>query len=672
MFVKDSSYTEITSLNNIISLNKKVKLEIGLKNNVKDDNKDTISGYYYNNKFYKDSEHTIKLAEKINQYYKDILTKKIYYYNGQSFIMCNNYEDYPIIWYPQGIFVTISANLTHGTNGTTMQASFKDKMCLLNGEMGGIIQASTQLDQYDTIDDTGKWITKKVPLCQIISELVVHLGGESIDKVFVEDLDPRVKMVMKWSGNKPIYIGEKNNSYIITTNYTDITRGGYVGKTYQYGDDIGFIYTDFVYTEDLIADAGSSVCAQLDKIKNYLGNYEYFYDIYGNFHFQEIKNYLNNSQAKVDVDALSPDDYRIDLSQGKAVYTFDNGVLITSFQNNPQYQNIKNDFIVWGIKKNSSGNDIPIRYHLAIDKKPPIEGYGQHEDNPNAPYYGEHNLCIYEDQDDGLTKAVKPMYFSTLKQLNSITGIEGTFYYVEQKNKIYIWKNGKFEIAEGLNLETVYSWDWRTELYFQGIEAGPTATYTNSYYVELANEWPKIYDIKNGKFYSDTIDKPEDIEYFLDFIDIGAAINEFNIENIGRRSQIVNDNNINCIFEPEVPPFILIEKEQPDTDEKRDEAIAQGQKFLQVSPQIYSLLNIGGNLNSAYVKVRELLYQYTNYNEGITIQTIPLFYLEPNTRIAVRDVESDIYGDYMISTISIPLAINGTTSISATRALERF
>jgi hypothetical protein len=88
------------------------------------------------------------------------------------------------------------------------------------------------------------------------------------------------------------------------------------------------------------------VCAQLDKIKNYLGNYEYFYDIYGNFHFQEIKNYLNNSQAKVDVDDLSPDDYRIDLSQGKPVYTFDDGVLITSFQNNPQYQNIKNDYIV--------------------------------------------------------------------------------------------------------------------------------------------------------------------------------------------------------------------------------------------------------------------------------------------------------------------------------------
>ena len=66
------------------------------------------------------------------------------------------------------------------------------------------------------------------------------------------------------------------------------------------------------------------------------------------------------------------------------------------------------------------------------------------------------------------------------------------------------------------------------------------------------------------------------------------------------------------------------------------------------------------------------MYEYTNYNEGITIQSIPIFYLEPNTRITVNDLESDIYGDYIISTISIPLAINGNMSISATRALERF
>ena len=57
--------------------------------------------------------------------------------------------------------------------------------------------------------------------------------------------------------------------------------------------------------------------------------------------------------------------------------------------------------------------------------------------------------------------------------------------------------------------------------------------------------------------------------------------------------------------------------------------------------------------------------------ETITLQAIPIYYLEPNTRITVNDNESNIYGDYMISTMSIPLDISGTMSISATRALER-
>ena len=80
MFVADDSYAGITSLNNIISLNKKVKLEIGLKNSIKDDSKNAIWGYYYNNNFYNDSGHITKLAKKINQYYKDIPTEKLYYY----------------------------------------------------------------------------------------------------------------------------------------------------------------------------------------------------------------------------------------------------------------------------------------------------------------------------------------------------------------------------------------------------------------------------------------------------------------------------------------------------------------------------------------------------------------------------------------------------------------
>ena len=84
------------------------------------------------------------------------------------------------------------------------------------------------------------------------------------------------------------------------------------------------------------------------------------------------------------------------------------------------------------------------------------------------------------------------------------------------------------------------------------------------------------------------------------------------------------------------------------------------------------MLAEGGSSRGAYNVVRELLYQYTSYNESISLQAIPIYHLEPNIRIGVRDIESDIYGDFMISTISIPLDINSTMSISATRALERF
>ena len=83
-----------------------------------------------------------------------------------------------------------------------------------------------------------------------------------------------------------------------TTNYEE---AGKAYKMYEYGDDVGFIFTDFTYPNELIENAGSSVVT-VDKIKGVLPNYEYFYDIYGNFIWQEIKNYLNTTQATVDLE----------------------------------------------------------------------------------------------------------------------------------------------------------------------------------------------------------------------------------------------------------------------------------------------------------------------------------------------------------------------------------
>jgi len=144
-------------------------------------------------------------------------------------------------------------------------------------------------------------------------------------------------------------------------------------QTFETGQDIGYIYTDFTYPGDLIGNAGDTVTTILDKIKNVLGNYEYFYDIFGNFVFQEIKNYLNTSQAEYisnDMqskkttlfvpdfvaggaypDFSTKDLYLSNTSFGKSVFKFENSELVNSYSNTPQYNMIKNDFVVWGVKK---------------------------------------------------------------------------------------------------------------------------------------------------------------------------------------------------------------------------------------------------------------------------------------------------------------------------------
>ena len=82
------------------------------------------------------------------------------------------------------------------------------------------------------------------------------------------------------------------------------------------------------------------------------------------------------------------------------------------------------------------------------------------------------------------------------------------------------------------------------------------------------------------------------------------------------------------------------------------------------------LLN-GGALKSAYEEIKKELYQYTNYNEQISLTVLPIYYLEPNIRITVHDPASGIHGDYIIKSISLPLDVNGMMTLSCTRALER-
>ena len=573
------------------------------------------------------------------------------------------YEDFPVLWFPQGTFVIITPNISHGTNGINISLTLHDKMALLNGECGGTLPASIIFHQVEDIDENGQIYIRQPTIYQIIQELVNHFGGQQLGKIIISDIDDKIKKVMKWTGSTPLYLyrslqdGQLRNHF--STNYSEAQKGSGTIQEFEYGQDVGYILTDFVYPGELVSNAGDTIVTILDKIKNMLGNYEYFYDVDGNFRFQQIKNYLNTSYSTFKINEIQASNYLVDYSGGKSVYTFTDADVITAFSNSPQYQQIKNDFIIWGKRKTIDGKEVPIRYHLAIDKKPPTGN--------------QYKVFFFTDPDDGITKAKKPVEFANRNSF-PLKGQVGNYYLAADTAFIYKWAPDVQTYEKtSYTIETVTATDYRTELYMAGVASQPFGLDSNYYYTELKNEWPKLYNMRgsNPGFFEENLNQPNNIDFFLDFIDTNSSLAEFSISNIGRRTVVLTDDMVNCIFEPDNPDIVIIQAGTPQTSEIREECENRKQEYVQVKSELYSLLSNGGSIRSAYEQMRKELYQYTNYNEQVSLTMLPIYYLEPNTRITIRDVESGIYGDYMIKSFSIPLDVNGTMSLSCTRALER-
>lgn len=629
---------DLSHIDQDLSINRKVRLEIGFRN--------TVPTYMYDTRDEKTNEVTHHYVN-----YKEL------------------YGD--IVWFPLGIFVIFDPSISHQVQqGVTISISLKDKMCLLNGDAGGVIPASVTFSEKE--DSNGD--IQKPLISQIIFQLVNHFGAEDAAKIVIEDIDDKIKQVMKYTGSNPIY-------YLETTGGTVTTRRFFLDRTealnaaaatgqdesdivtFEYGDDIGFVLTDFVYPGELTCNPGDTVTSVLDKIIAVLGNFEYFYDVYGNFHFQEIKNYLNTTYTTTVMNKLNESpSYDVDFSSGKSVYTFEGTKLISAVTNAPAYSNVKNDYMVWGVRKSADGEtEIPVRYHLAIDHKPEI---GQ-----------EHYVNFYED-DYGITRAGAEFTF-TYNNTSEFPnpGAEATLYIVGNldNRQFYRWSKdrGYYQVKQDDCMVTTV--DWRQELYYEGIEAQDTGTDQSYYFAELLNEWPKLFNLKTQQFYDSVKENPSGIDFWLDMIDDTAEVGEYSVDNIGRRGVVVQQDQINCVFEQEVPDLVFIDINQNEADiqQEKRECDAAGQDWVQVDSTIYSLLTIGGSQNSCYERICDMLYQYTNMNQSITISAIPIYYLEPNTRITVRDDAAGINGQFMISSISLPLDVESSMNISAYQCKQK-
>lgn len=695
--IADEAENDLTDIDNFLSINKKIKIAVGIEKWI-DYSKDVLT---YNNKA--DNRYDIScpydygfpytgVAGKI---YHDRFTDTYWRWMGQSYQPLKSMYDYEkdLYWFPLGVFVINQPSITHSTGGCYITLSCKDKMCLLNGEMGGELPTSVTFHEYDQIigeldmedvapwDDVnltpnnytvykydnkyytwdreygwketdGKEIGTIVHVPQLIYDIiqtaVINYGGESPSRIIINDVPLEIKQLVRYTGTSPLYHNTKTGQY--TTNELYLTQGG-TWEEYNSNEDIGYIFTDFVYPGELVTGLGDNVTKVLDSIINVLGNYEYFYDIDGNFVFQEKKNYLNTSynptkqehgtqafyldnsrDTKIETNSLcsiGADNYRVNYcADQKSIYTFEEGNgLITSYSNSPDYTNLKNDYHIWGQNK----DELAIHYHLVLKEKPA------------------------EMQE---------------REVVFLVGEDGKY-----NGKIRLPKTGEFG-------EKYTPSDWRAELYLQGLDIAKGGGRPDIYQQELLDLFDTIYEwgyydmqgnfIKEGRFKQD-ITKPNTLLYFLDYLEPIDKLYGIAVEDIGTKICTDQNDHICRIYDNSVPNYIVMDRNMDVRFKKSliEKCDNSGQPYSIVDSDVYAKFAIGTVGYSAQETVRELLYTNTTYNESISIQCLPIYYLDVNRRITVRDKQSGIDGDYVINSISLPIGGENVMSISASRALDR-
>lgn len=532
-----------------------------------------------------------------------------------------NYGD--IIWFPCGLFVLSSANISRSTSGWNISITGKDKMCLLDGTAGGTLPASITFHESLVQLDNGDVEIQYPTIFQIIYEAVNHWGGEAIENIIITDIDEEIKMLVRYMGDKPVYFSNdyQSLSFEAQEDYPHM---------FSYGQDAGYKYTDFTYPGELVLNAGDTVVTLLDKIVSTLGNYEYFYNIDGKFVFQEIKNYLNTGSPLLE---LSPEDYVRSYNNAKFLYSLTDLDTTTAITRNPKYDNVKNDFYVWGKRKTSTGIEVSIRYHLAIDDKPDIDLAMQ-------------NMWEVKDKKSNL---IVRYDFNTLDN-----------YSVDDYTVTLV----------GTPCD-----EWREELYRRALNAQVSnSVYDNYYDSELIAEWRNLYNPMNKNWDAtnhwnpDVFNDPGSINFWLDFIDTSSALGKYSIKNIGRRTKVVNNNDIKTVYNSEVPDVVFIEGLDQDLIVKYQ---GIGQRFFILTNEYYDMFSISTTGTSCFDQIREMMYQNLCYNTTISLTCLPKYYIEPNNIIRVEDKDSNIYGNYQITQYSLPLTYNGTMSITATEVLTR-
>lgn len=657
--VFDEDTKNITDINNLIAIDKKISLSLGLKN-----------------PFY----HLPQYA----QYGEEL-------------------------WFKQGLFVITRASSSISVSSAQVSIELQDKMAFLNGTCGGTLPANTSFHDKIIYDKDGNYTTEYPLIKEIIFEAVNHYGGEHPSRIVIEDVPDVGRKVVRWRGSTPINfqseVDAKNSgrSFVIAAPPV----AGFENTYYQ-GDLVGYRETPLTYPGELILKMGQTVTNLLDEIVSTLGNYEYFYDAEGIFHFRQIKNYQatgvtplnydptitvevvdsqgNISQQTQDLDKSLQSLYFPRYTDDAFINEFADQNLVTQVGYNPDYSKIKNDFICWGTKQDDSNSEVMVRYHLAIDVRP--------KDIPKP--VTEEEIEVIRDNYSLCHKTIR-------KVMNKNDGTISRYavenaYIPDEVNETW-GEVAALSLDEAFpDLDASYHFNWREELYRQALLAYGTSTEGSYYDEELMAEWRNIFDPSStwdlkgmdsfqrnweDHFGEDndetpwagyTVDvkiAPEKLRYWLDIIDTSAGVGVYGVNRIGRRTIAQENTKINQVFEGEIPDLVFIENTgQPqEMIENTQYYISIGQAYSFVNPDQLQYFQEVNSFGTCYESVREMLYNNLIYNATASLTTIPILYLDVNKIVHLNFPKLGITGDFVINNISMQFGSNPTMSLSLNEAI---
>jgi len=700
-FIALEEENDLTDIDNLLSINKKIKIEVGVLNNFP------------------------------NEYDNDIF------------------------WFPQGVFVIEDPSISNTSDGCSISLSCKDKMAFLNGDCGGAFPAAVSFDKYEqaigsirvedwplepnnyTVYDFGKEVllngessqywswteengfqvdtppeageTKEIQnfFYDIIQTVVCNYGGEGIDKIIINDIPRKIKQMVFNLGPGSLFYNPLQGEYSIDQSLGIDSSGNWV--EFEEFEECGYVYTDFTWPGDseLVASPGETVTSILDQIVEKLyGNYEYFYDIDGNFVFQEKKNYLNVSYIPVaNAKTVTPLNY--DAPMFKNYFSAINNLPTDELREHFIIETINNKKLLEGKEftnfnityPKENGTDGKILVSYISDTWTSVNNFFLIGENNYLVDYNGNKKSVYNfNTKDGLIIDISntPSY-SNIKNDFHVWGKQDDnselHYHLVIKQKPKVMNTYKVKLIDEDQIAVVSDddpdgieytpTDWRVEIYLQGRLKQLQQRRPDIYEQEILDLFPLIYGFREDTTsaaekkivgeYKEDITKGKMLPYFIDYLEPLDNLVDYSVDMIGSRIETCQEDNIVAMFKSEVPDVVIFNN-TGDTQYNRlikEECDRIGQKIDQVSPVIFSHLSVGKMGITAQDAARELLYQYTDYNSAISFSCVPIYYLEPNTRITVYDRKANVYGDYIIQSISRPIDSQGTMSITATRALER-